>query len=128
MPISRNKARNSAALVSALRIRVNLCCTRGWSITMTCAMEASLSVGQGTAKGPGWFRGVGPSPLTVVASSDFRRHLNMRIRRDTLIRQGNALDNPDARVRDGVILNVTHRYQAVNFAYAQPVQDVRHEF
>mmetsp|Transcript_15028 Transcript_15028/g.35429 ORF Transcript_15028/g.35429 Transcript_15028/m.35429 type:complete len:298 (-) Transcript_15028:633-1526(-) len=44
-----------------------------------------------------------------------------------LVGDGDALNDLDARLGDGVVLHVTHRYQLVDLSDAQPVQRVGHQ-
>src|SRR5215468_1513419 len=62
-----------------------------------------------------------------VACGLLGHDLDLRIRRDKLVRDGNALYDLDALTNEGVAFHITHRNEPINSPQAKPMDHVRHE-
>src|SRR6266480_2072959 len=62
-----------------------------------------------------------------IARGLLGRDLDLRIRRDKLVRDGNALYDLHTLTNERVVLHITHRNEPIDSPQAKPMDHVRHE-
>ena len=62
-----------------------------------------------------------------VARGLLGRDLDLRIRRDKLVRNGNALDDFHPLINERVVFQITHRNEPIDSPQAKPMDHVRHK-